>query len=354
MVNTCSGRAIAIPAGRQRLGISFLDVPPEVRIMIYRYCLVAPSRVIKPPSRIEQYNTGWMTPTLDTSDEEIDATIQRHRTNHLSYVSLHQSYTDLRNAQTGMPTLELSWLRLSKTIHVEAASVLYGENEFQLVIAITRRHPHVWASKFHQPPYYDFRDNLTVVSERYLKMVKKFTVEVRLPTFPWTEAKRRYLQYYARLAAFATCFGGNDHSLQRVAILFNRCFRKGYYFPLSCLRASQNVLETLAAIHSIRHSVTVGGVTPAFEARLSLAMMNKGIAYEPKEEIYGERVLILKGKKRLQRYKLGRYYDSKNVWSPSVLGPYPLQSEKGPPAYECCEVCDGKPPLTFPHIRRLP
>lgn len=348
------GDASPIPKGRQRLGKSFLDLPIELRLMIYRYSLITAFRIIKPPSKLERYDTGWATPPLDKTDEEIDATVQRHRANHQSHVSLRQSYTGLRNARTRVPTLDLTWLRLSKKIRVEAASVLYGENRFQFVLAITRRHPPVRAPTFHRPTYYDFRDNLTVLSEGYMKMIKKWTVEVRLPTFPWTKARNMYLQYYARLALFAACFGGDDHSLQEVAILFNKCFQRGYYFPLSCLRTSQNVLETLAAIHGVRISVNVGGVTPEFEAKLSLAMMSKVIAYVPKEEQHGKRMVVFKGKRRLQLYQTGRYYDSKNVWSRSVLGPYPPHLEKAPLAFLCCEVCDEKPPLTFPLIWRLP
>ena len=352
VVDFCRGVEVRLLEGRQRIGVSFLDLPVELRLMIYRYSLIAPFKIIKPPSKIEQYNTGWATPTLDKSEEEIDAMVGKHRANHQSYISLRQSYTGLRDANTGVPTLEMSLLRLNRTIHVEAASVLYGDNEFQFVLAVTRRHPDVRVLNFHQPPYHDFRDNVTIVSKRYAKMIKKCTVEVRLPTFPWTWARRMYLEYYARLAAFATCFGGDDHSLQKVAILFNRCFRRGYYFPLSCLRTSQNVLEALAAIHGVRHSVTLGGVTPAFEAQLSLAMMSKEIAYVPKEETHGRRAVISRGKRRPQRYKTGRYYDSKNVWSKSVLGTGPPHSNKTPSAYECCEVCDERPPLKFPQIWR--
>ena len=279
-------------------------------------------------------------PRLDKTDEEIDALIQRHRAEYHSYVPRRQSFTGLRNPRTRMPALELSWLRLSETIHAEAAGVLYGENVFQFVLAITKKHRPV-----NQRKYYDSRDNLTVVTERYVKFVKRCTVEVRLPTFPWRDAKTTYLKYYARLAAFATRFGGHDHSLQKIAILFNRCFRKGYYFPLSCLRTSQNVLETLAAIHNVGQSVTVGGVTPAFERKLSFAMMSKEIACAPKEEEYGERMVKLKGKRRPQRYKLGRYHDSKLVWTQSGLGPYSPQSKETPPTSECCEVCDGKLPF---------
>lgn len=309
--------------------------------MIYRYCLTANSKIIKPPSKKEQYYPGCATPSLDMSHGEIDATVQRHRANCQWYVRLSQSHTGL------VPKLELSWMRVSKSIHVEAASVLYGENEFQFVLAITRRHPRVTGSTFDQPSYYDFRDNLTVVSKAYLKMIKKCTIEVRLPNFPWTWAKKMYLEYYARLAAFANCFGGDDHSLQKVAVLFNRCFTRGYYFPLSCLRESQNVLESLATIHGVRLSVIAGGVTPDFEAKLSLAMMSPKIACIPKEEQYGMRMVWFKSKRGLQSHKLGRYYDSKKVWSHRVPGPYRTR-------YRCCEVCDGKPPLVFPQIRRPP
>lgn len=322
--------------------------------MVYRYCLIAILKTIRPPSKMDQYYTAWATPTLDKTDEQIEATIQKHRANHPSYIPFPQSYTGLRDPSTGLLTLEVSLLRLNKKIHAEAASVLYGDNEFQFVLAITRRHPGVKASEFYKPPYHDFRDNLTVVSEKYMKMIRRCTVEVRLPAFPWTRAKKMYLQYYARLAAFATCFGGDDHSLQKVAIFFDRCFRSGYYFPLSCLRTSQNVLETLAAIHSVEKSVAVGGVTPTFEAKLSLAMMSKAIAWVPRQEEYGRRMVKYKGKRRSQRYKLRSYYDSKKVWSQSALRPYPPHSRKALPAYECCEVCDAKKPLKFlPFYRPL-
>ena len=339
------GNAILFLMDRQRVGISFLDLPIEIRLMIYRYCLIAPLKTVKPASNMEQYSTGWGTPALDKGDEEIDAMVQRHRAIHQSYVSSCQSYT-------GVLELEVSLLRLSRTIHGEAASILYGENEFRFVLAITRRHPPIQAPSFWQPSYHDFRDNLTAVSKKYFRLIKKCTVEVRLPTFPWTWAKKVYFTYYGRLAAFAACFGGDDHSLHKVAIFFNRCFRREDYFPLSCLRTSQNVLETLAAIHGVRHSVTVGGVTPTFEAKLSLAMMSEGVAYEPKEEEYGERTVRFRGRNRLQRYKLRRYYESKNVWSQNVLGAYPPRSIEALPAYECCEVCDGELSLTSSHFRR--
>ena len=336
-----------VSVDRQHRGISFLDIPTEIRLMIYQYCLIAPSNVIEPPSNMERYNVGCATPDLDKSDEEIEITVQRQR-------AIHQSYFSLRTSYTGVLRLDVSVLRLNRTIHVEAASVLYGENQFQFVLAITTRRPYIKARNFWEPAYYEFRSNLATVSEEYVRMIKTCTIEVRLPTFPWNRAKTIYLQYCERLAAFAACFGGDDHSLRKVAILFNRCFRKETYFPLSCLRTSQNVLETLATIHGVRHSVTVGGVTPAFEAKLSLAMKSKVIACEAAEERCGERMVKFRGRKRLQRYKLGRYYESKKVWSPSVHDPYPPHSKKALPAYECCEVCDAKPPLTFPHFQRPP
>ena len=228
-----------------------------------------------------------------------------------------------------------------------------GRMSSGLSLRLPEGNPCVKAPNFWQPSYHDFRDNLTAVPEKHFRLIKKCTVEVRLPTFPWTWAKKMYFKYYERLAAFAACFGGDDHSLHKVAIFFNRCLRKEDYFPLSCLRTSQNVLETLAAIHGVRHSVTVGGVTPTFEAKLSLAMMSEDVAYEPEEETYGERTVRFRGKNRLQRYKLRRYYEPKNVWSQNVLGPYPPHSIEALPAYECCEVCDGGLSLTSPHFRRL-
>ena len=353
-IGSCQGNPTPVAKERQPCGTSFLDFPLEVRLMIYRHCLSAHLKTIKPPSKMDQYYLGRTTPHTDKIEEEVEATIQKHRANHPSYVAFPQTYTGLRDPRTRVLTLEVSLLRLNKKVHAEAASVLYGENEFQYVLAITRMHRGVKDPNFEWLPYHDFRDNLTVVSEKYMKMIRRCTIEVRLPAFPRGEAKKMYLQYSARLTAFATCFGGEDHSLQEVAIFLNRSFRKRYYFPLSCLRTNQNVLETLAAIHNVEKFVTVGGVIPAFEAKLSLAMMSKTIAWVPKQEEYGTRKVYCKGKRRSQGHKLRSYYDSRKVWDQSVLGPYPPHSEKALPAYECCEVCDAKRPLRFPRFARRP
>lgn len=354
VVDCSPGDAIHIFGGRQRLGISFLDLPVELRLMIYRYNLIAPFQTIKPPSKEDTYIPTCVTPVRDKSIEEIDALIRRHRADHQSYRQLFQSYTDYRSVHTGGTTLGLSLLRLSKTIHAEAADILYGQNALHFVLAITGTYPPGEGQSFHPPPRYKFRDNMTVLPEGYMKRIKRCSIEVRLPTFPWASAKKLYLQYYARLATFATCFGGDHHSLGKVTILFNRFFTRESYFPLSCLRTSQNVLETLAAIHGVRESVTVRGVTPAFEGKLSRAMMSKELAYVPMERKYGKRTGTIRGKRYLQRYSLDRYYDSRLVWSQSALGPYPLHTKMAPPAYKCCEVCDEKPRLRFRRIIRAP
>lgn len=351
-IGFCQSIRTPVAKERQPCGTSFLDLPLEIRLMIYRYCLTAHLKTIRPPSKIGQYHVGRTTQTMNKTHEEIRATIQKHRANHPSYVAFPQTYTGLRHPRTRVLTLEVSLLQVNKKIHAEAASVLYGDNEFQFLLAVTRIHRGVRSRNFQRLPYYDFRDNLTVASEKYMRMIRRCTVEVRLPTFPRREAKKNYLQYFARLEAFATCLGGEDHSLEKVAIFLNRSFRHDYYFPLPCLRTSQNVLETLAAIHGVENSVTVGGVTPAFETKLSLAMMSKAIAWVPRQEEYGTRKVYCKGKRRWQGYKLRSYHDSRKVWDQSALGPYPPHSEKALPVYECCEVCDAKRPLKFRHFTR--
>ena len=214
-------------------------------------------------------------------------------------------------------------------------------------------HTPAYSSPSNRPPYHGFRDNLTVVSERYMKMIKRCTLEVRLASFSSSPAKEAYLYYYKKLATFATYFGGDNHSLQKMAIYFSNCFIVGYYYPSKCLRRVQNVLETLAAIYAVRDSVTIEGVTPALEGILSLAMTSKKIAFVPKEEIYGERTIKFKGKKRLQKYKLEPYYEEKIVWNRTVLAldPSRLQQEKALLEYglkcKCCEVCDSELPLTL-------
>ena len=61
-----------------------------------------------------------------------------------------------------------------------------------------------------------------------MKMITKCTIEVRLPTFLSHGPRKCIYKHYARLADFVTYFEDDDHSLQMVLVLFNRCFRKGY------------------------------------------------------------------------------------------------------------------------------
>lgn len=339
------------PDERQRHDSAFLYLPLEIRCMIYRYFLTAQLKTIKPPSERSVHTTNWKL-ELGRSPEEIAETIRQHRASCRDFLPLGQSYTGLREIGSCKPVLQLSVLRVNKQIHHEAANVLYGENDFQFILGITRGYPREWIGNHFEPPYHDFRDNLTKIAPKYVKMIRRCAVEVRMPGFPWTKARKIFLEYKTRLSTFAALFGGNEHSLQRVGVYFNKCFRDGYYFPPSCVRQCQNVLEPLATIHGVTLSAIVSGVTPAFEAKISMAMTSKEVACWPKEDVYGTRKVIIKGKRKPRAYKLGNYYDSKIEWNENVLGPDASPSAKASNGHKCCEVCTGQKRVVFEPFSR--
>ncbi len=67
-------------------------------------------------------------------------------------------------------------------------------------------------------------DNLGVVSLGYLKLIRNCEIDVRMPYALWTRAQESYLKHRKRIAAFAVAFGGDDHSLRKLSISFNKQF----------------------------------------------------------------------------------------------------------------------------------
>ena len=67
------------------------------------------------------------------------------------------------------------------------------------------------------------------------------------------------------------------------------------------------MLEPLATIYGVKESVSVEGIVPDFAARLETAITSQFIACVPIGELYGIRIVKIKGRKTKQRYSLGRY-----------------------------------------------
>lgn len=171
-------------------------------------------------------------------------------------------------------------------------------------------------------------------------MIRYPTVNIRLPCGAREKAKEIYLAYKARIATFAAAFGGDKHSLRRLVIEFNRPFPLSFY-PPSCLRTCQNVLEPFASIYGLGRncSLNIHGVTDDFEETLCPAMENEKYACVPEEREYGMRMVAKKGsrgKKTQQKYVLGSYHDTELLW---MRGRIILLSFGVEVVHRCCEVC---------------
>ena len=276
----------------------FLDLPLELRDVIYYEVLVARS------SRPEDF--GMPVPIPMTKGKPFGALYliaeqepkfdrsKPHCTRHRLTIALEK------------PAVQL--LCVNKQIHFEAARVLYGSNEFIVPIGINCLN---WF-KF----YDNFRDPIESFVDlpcHYLKMVRKCELRIRLPPLMMKDCKKAYLQAKSRLEKFADAMKGQDHSLKKLRIILfgwsDR--RKDFVHKIPRL---QNVLEPLGAVNGIS-DVTIEGVEPDFMAKLKNALTGNKIACSPIEEKYGTRKVKVRGRKRIQSYKLSRYYDPKYNWT---------------------------------------
>ena len=217
----------------------------------------------------------------------------------------------------------ISLLRISKQIHQEAATVLYGENTFQFIIGDSRCHgPSYyvvfdWGIEYHV----GIEDNLTRLAPMYMRMIKRFELAISLPNIEWMKARDMFLKSKVRIASFAIAFGGNDHSLQGIRIWFIQSFTQNHHYIededrpdylyklMPHIRYCHHILEPLATIYGVKESVSVEGIVPDFAVRLETAMTSQFIACVPIGALYGIRIVRIKSRKTKQRYSLGRYYD---------------------------------------------
>jgi hypothetical protein len=95
---------------------------------------------------------------------------------------------------------------------------------------------------------YRIEDILGVVSLGYLKLIRKCEIDVRMPYGLWTRAQESYLKHRKRIAAFAVAFRGDDHSLRKLSISFNKQFIWHNYLQ-NCMEICQKILEPLATIY---------------------------------------------------------------------------------------------------------
>lgn len=298
---------------------SFLDLPTEIRHMIYRLCLVA-----REPRQFQPRGTV----RVDFKESERKVLPPAYSESSAVDSPTHTQTSDDSKIECLYPHI----LRLSKQIHLEAAPILYGESCCPIFIIGA-----VDLNRRPQSPYrWHFGDNLTSTTPIYMKMIRKFVLIVRLHLYmrPLRERKQWYLLVQERLTAFANLLA-TGHSLRDVEIHFSTHSRRPSYDPLwRCLRRSQNVLQPLLMIYGVRHTPSVQGVTPDFQAVMSSAMTSTTLACVERKEAYAVRMVKGGRGRRPQSYKLGAYYDSRYDVDPKVLSAVDLGS------YVCCQNCD--------------
>lgn len=317
-----------VPVGRARPSNSFLNLPAEIRIMIYRQCLISQRGILIPDKKPSNLMPSLHPPDriparkLKASDSCIDA-------NQSCRCGLCLTYR--------ASTIQIFLLSTNKQIHGEAAAIFYGENVFRFMLGPVERDYRYYSLGLNK-----VKDNLSCVSPIYLKMIMHIEVKIRI-SCSRVGGRQMYKDYRGRIEDFVARFGGVYDCLKSVQVTFNRPFYRDFDAKSAstiCIRNRQNLLEPLANIHKAGMDINVSGVTPDFEARMVAAMTSEMSVFTPKTEMYGFRTARdSRGKLLQQRYKLGEYYNSTFSWDEKVLWSHVVRAENDSPSHRCCEPC---------------
>lgn len=296
-------------------GLSFLDLPLEIRLMIYGICLtddVNGKNGISLDQPIVR-NQGEITQIVGNpcSCKKPNAVIIPG----VDPVLLpHMGLETTGHGPWKPAGLVVGILRLNKQIHDEAAPVLYGSNTFEFQIGLNRHNWHVADyNNMCRREHFDFIDNFVDLAPQYLRMVKKCSLRIRLLTTPYVIARTTYLRALERVQAFTTILS-QGHSLQKLSAslvqprtyLYHRGRRVSFF---------ENVLEPLGTLHGIR-DVQIENVTPVFEVKLTMALKGPEPACRLAEEIYGKKMVKVQGRRRPRICKLRTYHESRYIWKP--------------------------------------
>lgn len=277
----------------------FLDLPPELRDIIYDLTLTV----------------------RDTKDHDRGAQASILMTKQSSCQNLYLRQTPVFKADA--PTYDglygrhlryqpveiaVAILRVNKQIHYEAARFFYGKNGFVVPIGLDSRK---WYYRSERTP--GIIDNFMNLPHHYLRMVQKCELRIQLPYAKHKWSKHFYLEAKERLTYFADVMHGREHSLKKLSIILVGWPQGQNAHPRE-VPSLQNVLEPLGTVHGIPE-VTIVGVESEFMVKLKSALNGEKITCSPAQETYGTRNVKVRGRKRLQKYKLGRYYDSKYDWT---------------------------------------
>ncbi|KAL8733449.1 MAG: hypothetical protein Q9166_002075 [cf. Caloplaca sp. 2 TL-2023] len=296
----------------------FMNLPIEIRYMIYELLMTRfskvyryPHRTTAPASKIASCGCGVLydacTPYYDP-DQVYDWELEHH--------------------DCSFPTIpDLNLLLVNRQIYAEAAPFFYGGNQFLLAIGIM---PHYHC----KAQVWDFVDDLKDIRKEHLRLMRSIRLRVRVFDFsgrshhvltlqgewkwPRDWAKKSYLAVRERLESFAAIMR-SKHSLSFVTVFIDG-FLSAHFDEVDRI---QNALEPLASIYGIKY-VAVGGVTLDFAKRLVYAMQMDHLVVEKIPELHVRRKL--RGSRRgrgKHLYQLRPYMDSRYKFG--------MEAEEGAP-----------------------
>lgn len=193
-------RSVFGPHGRAHHGMSFLDLPPEIRNMIYGNC-----RHCRGENEI-----------LTRSDMIPEVRLDAHSiTSSLSTERFDDGFLSTRVILPSTQAIAL--LRVSKQIHKEAAAGFYGGNTFCFVFGLNvinnhntyagncESHSCVITGLFECA---EVRENPTTLSPPYMKMIRKCGLVLFYPCGSWLGGRESFLRYKGHIVDFAASFNG--------------------------------------------------------------------------------------------------------------------------------------------------
>ncbi|KAL8799076.1 MAG: hypothetical protein Q9182_006172 [Xanthomendoza sp. 2 TL-2023] len=297
---------------RSLSGFRFIELPLEIRGMVYQILLTRPNvvyryprRTTAPASKIASCGGGVLYKAYIPDDRNKDS-VNR---------DIDGDHHDWR-----LPYIpDLNLLLTNRQLLAEAAPFFYGGNKFHLMLGIN---PHARC----KVPAWDFVDDLASISKENLRFIRSMELRLRafdfsgdfhlhygvhgfvLRDWNWSRcyAKSSYLDIKAGLERFADVMRG-EHRLRSLNVLIDGFIMRRF----DAVDRIQNALEPLASIYGIQH-VSMGRVTLDFAKKMVRAMQMKSLAVEKIPEYYGMRKIRSSGgTNEEQIYNLRPYVDSR-------------------------------------------
>lgn len=261
---TSTDHEIFVPQKPADDRVSLLDLPAEIRLMIYQHCLLAQNATIRPDAIV-----------FDHSDPDVNVS-NRESMRYISHAN-RKKCPGCCECRIAKYNVAIPLLRVNKQIHQEAGIFFYRKNAFNFYVG------GVWSKyTFDEPGLASFfvhepMENVSKIAPKYLRTIEKSEIDIDLgPPHPWMSVEDIYSHYRKKIAEFAAAFIGNEHCLRDVAIKMGPRLA-----PQKCLSSWTYLLDPLVNIHGVKEKVSVVGITSDFAAKLSASMMSGDEPYMP-------------------------------------------------------------------------